>query len=141
LVKNQNLNFLAEEIRSSDKAIEVDVFQLPDGEYQISQSQTCNAVNKPPKRMVELAASEKGQILVQSGFKKGLKVSVEGSKPVSLVPLEVAFQFWVLELSIGNQQALALVVACGIEALERRADNAFGILSKPWYSEGQARKN
>jgi hypothetical protein len=108
--------------------IELDVFQLPDGSYQISQSQTCLAVNKPPKRMVELTRSEKGQILIQSGFEKGLKVKVEGSKPVNLVPLEVAFQFWVLELAIGNQDALALVVACGTEALERRADNAFGVV-------------
>jgi hypothetical protein len=61
--------------------IELDVFQLPDESYQISQSQTTNAVNKPPKRMVQLAQSEKGQILVQSGFEKGLKVQVEGSKP------------------------------------------------------------
>jgi hypothetical protein len=108
--------------------IELDVFQLPDGAYQISQSQTTNAVNKPPKRMVELSMSEKGQILIQSGFEKGLKVKVDGSKPVNLIPLEVAFQFWVLELAIGNQDALALVVACGVEALERRADAAFGIL-------------
>ncbi len=108
--------------------IELDVFQLPDGSYQISQSQTTEAVNKPPKRMVQLAKSEKGQILIQSGFEKGLKVKVEGSKPVNLVPLEVAFQFWVLELSIGNQEALALVVASGVEALERRADAAFNIL-------------
>ncbi len=69
--------------------IELDVFQLPDGSYQISQSQTTEAVNKPPKRMVQLAKSEKGQILIQSGFEKGLKVKVEGSKPVNLVPLEV----------------------------------------------------
>lgn len=108
--------------------IELDVFQMPDGSYQISQSQTTNVVNKPPKRMVELAQSERGQILIQSGFEKGLKVQVEGSKPVNLVPLEVAFQFWVLELAIGNQAALGLVVACGVEALERRADAAFGII-------------
>jgi hypothetical protein len=108
--------------------INLDVFQLPNGNYQISQSQTTLAVGKPPKRMVQLAQSEKGQILVQSGFEKGLKVAVEGSKPVNLVPLEVAFQFWVLELSNGNSAALALVVACGVEALERRADAAFDVV-------------
>lgn len=108
--------------------IELDVFQLPDGTYQISQSQTTNAVNKPPKRMVELAQSDKGQILIQSGFEKGLKVRVEGSKPVNLIPLEVAFQFWVLELSIGNPEALALVSACGVESIERRADAAFNVV-------------
>jgi hypothetical protein len=31
-------------------------------------------------------------------------------------------------LSIGNQAALDLVVACGVEALERRADAAFGVV-------------
>lgn len=106
---------------------DLDIFQMPNGEHLISQSHTCLAVNKPPKRMVQLANSDKGQILIQSGFKKGLKVAVEGSKPVNLVSLEVAFQFWVLELSIGNQEALALVVACGVESLERRADAAFNI--------------
>ena len=108
--------------------IDLDVFQLPNGDYQISQSQVCSSVGKPAKRMVELAGSDKGQILIQSGFEKGLKVSVEGSKPVNLVPLDVAFQFWALELSIGNMEALALVIACGVEALERRADAAFSIV-------------
>jgi hypothetical protein len=106
--------------------IEIEGFQMPDGSYKLSQSSTTLAVNKPPKRMVQLARSEKGQSLVALGFEKGLKVAVENSKPVVLVDIEVAFQFWVLELSIGNLDALALVSACGVESIERRLDAAFG---------------
>lgn len=115
---------------------ELDFFQLPDGSWATSQAQVTNAVNKPPKRMVQLAQSEKGQSLIAAGFEKGLKTSVEGSKPVTLVSLDVAFQFWVLELAIGNPEALALVVACGIETLERRADKLAGkIRTEQEYNE------
>lgn len=107
---------------------EIEGFQLPCGKYKLSQSSTTLAVGKPPKRMVELTRSEAGQSLLTLGFEKGLKVAVENSKPVTLVTLEVAFQFWVLELSIGNLDALALVSACGIESIERRLDTAFGVI-------------
>lgn len=107
--------------------LELDCFLLPDGTQKMSQSQVCSAAKKPAKRMVELASSEKGQILIQSGFQKGLKVPVEGSKPVTMVSPLIAFQFWVLEAGIGNAEALALVLACGAESLERRIDNAFQI--------------
>lgn len=100
--------------------IELNVFQLPCGKYQISQSQACDVVGKPAKRMVQLSHSEAGQTLLALGFEKGLKTSAEGSKPVTLVNIEVAFQFWVLELAIGNKDALGLVLACGIESIERR---------------------
>lgn len=108
--------------------LEIEGFQMPDGKYQLSQSSVTSAVGKPAKRMVQLTRSEAGQSLLALGFEKGLKCAVEGSKPVTLVSLEVAFQFWALELSIGNTQALGLVVACGVETLERRLDLACGIV-------------
>jgi hypothetical protein len=123
-MKNNTVKAVRATITLGD--IEIEGYQMPDGSYKLSQSSTTLAVNKPPKRMVQLARSEKGQSLVALGFEKGLKVAVENSKPVVLVDIEVAFQFWVLELSIGNLDALALVSACGVESIERRLDAAFG---------------
>ena len=125
-MKNNTVKAVRATITLGD--VELNVFQLPCGKYQISQSQACDIVSKPAKRMVQLSRSEAGQSLLALGFEKGLKTSVEGSKPVTLVSIEVAFQFWVLELAIGNTEALALVLACGIESIERRADAAFRVV-------------
>lgn len=105
---------------------ELDCYQRPCGKYQLSQSGTTSAAEKPAKRMVELARFEKGQSLLVLGFEKGLKYSVEAPKPRTEKLLQYQPILQVLNLSIGNSRALDLVLACGIETLERRIDSAFG---------------
>jgi hypothetical protein len=48
-------------------------------------------------------------------------------RDINAVPPEIAFLFWVFQVSRNNPEAIAVVVPLGSETLTRRADAAFGI--------------
>jgi hypothetical protein len=111
--------------------IELDVFQLPDGSYRMSKAQTCETVQLDRKRLSELleknslkAIAGKGSTL--SALVVKMKVDVgRGNITADLIPLEMATLIW---LESGSELGKALAYSCITESLERRADNAFGVI-------------
>ena len=81
------------------------------------------------KRYIEKTTSKLAQQHIPQGFHSIEKIKIEGeNKTFNGISLTDVFNFWLLFTMEGNRKALALVAACGVEALERRADNAFGVL-------------
>ena len=107
--------------------IELDVFQMPDGSYQLSETGCEKAANKGERSIRDFLRGKSPQALPYKGFNAG-KLSVWG-EPMKIngIPFELAVAYWTKEAMIGNLQAIALLAACAVEALERRADKAFAV--------------
>jgi hypothetical protein len=111
-------------------SIPLDVFQLPDGSYRMSQTQVAEAVDLEESYIRRFLSSKwlkalPGMDRSSDDFER---IDYEGrGKPIRAIPLETATLFWVYQVWQKNRQALVLVVATVQEALERRADAAFGI--------------
>lgn len=109
---------------------ELDVFQLPDGSYRLSQAQVAQAVEKPEANFRNFLGTKWLKALpgIDSSTETFSKVEYEGrGRPINAVPPAIAFAFWVFQVWQRNHAALPLVIALGAETLTRRADTAFGI--------------
>ncbi|WP_193892316.1 hypothetical protein [Nostoc sp. LEGE 06077] len=107
--------------------IEVEVFQLPSGEYVMSQTQVTEAIDLQSVYILRFLESKQSKAL-PGNDSEFYTLSVEGSnKPINVVPTKVVSDFWLEQVAKGNTKAFALVNACMQEALERRCDNAFGV--------------
>jgi len=110
--------------------IPLDVFQLPDASYKLSQTQLAEAVDKKRQSVSDFLGSKSPEALPFKEFtcQKG---KVEGEKTtVNLVPVEIASAYWVKEALAGNAKAIRILGACVAESIERRADKAFAIERK-----------
>ena len=111
--------------------IPLDVFQLPDGAYVMSQTQVAEAVDLDEIYIRRFLSSKwlkalPGKDHSSDDFEQ---VEYEGrGKPIRAIPLETAALFWVYQVWQKNRQAIALVVATVRETLTRRADAAFGVV-------------
>jgi hypothetical protein len=109
--------------------IELDVFQLPDGNYCLSKTQVSNSVELDRKRLSQILEVKHVRNLMPQGLRMSEKVSyVGGTKPVDAVMLDEASIIWQYLAITGNVKAQAIMFATLTEALERRADAAFSIL-------------
>jgi hypothetical protein len=116
--------------------IELDVFQLPDGEYRYSQTQAFISIadeeydtKQAAKRYIEICTSKKAQHLSVPTLQTYEKTKIEGeNQVVKLISQADIMSFWAMAAFLGHTKALGLLMACGIEALERRADAAFGVI-------------
>ena len=109
---------------------ELDVFQLPNGEYRLSQSQVAQAAEKPEANFRNFLGTKWLKALpgLDSSSETFSKVDYEGrGRPITAVPPAIAFAFWVFQVWQRNKSALPLVIALGTETLTRRADAAFGV--------------
>lgn len=107
--------------------IELEVFRLPDGTYQLSQTQVAKAVEKPETSTRQFLASQSPYALPHKDFRP-VKSKVEGENHVvNLIPVEVAVAYWLKETLSGNILAAATLAACAVEAIQRRADREFGV--------------
>ena len=110
--------------------ISLDVFQLPDGSYRMSQTQVAEAVGLDESYTRRFLSSKWLKALPDKDRSSGdfQEIEYEGrGKPIKAIPLETAALFWVYQVWQKNRQAIALVVACIRETLTRRADTAFGV--------------
>jgi hypothetical protein len=113
------------EIELGDNKVEV--FQLPSGEYKLSQTQVAGAVDKAENSFREFLKSKSLEALPYKNF-KSVKLSIEGArKPINVIPIKLAVAYWTKETLAGNGKAARLLAASADEAIQRRADNAFGI--------------
>lgn len=107
--------------------IDLDVFRLFTGGYQLSAEGTSRAIGKPRNGMLRFLQSNSPQALPYKDF-RGYTMQVENEHTqIKGVPFELAVAYWTKEALAGNLEAVALLAACAVEALERRADRAFGV--------------
>lgn len=105
--------------------IPLQVFQLPTGEYRLSQAQVAKAIAKGEVSFRDFLKSKSLEALPYKGF-RSVKWSVEGNNaPINAIPIKIAIAYWIKEAS-GNIAAARLLGACAEESIERRADKAFG---------------
>ncbi len=108
------------------------VFQMPNGEYKLSQEQCMTAIGKNVRKndssFRDFLASKSPEALPYKGFESGT-FKVEGSnKPINPIPIALAVAYWTKESIAGNQEASRLLGACAVESIERRADKVFGVI-------------
>ena len=104
----------------------VDAFMLPDGSYRMSQTQAAEAVGKDEINARRFLTSKSINAIRGEGYTPD---SIEsGQTRFNALPLDVITAYWLYQSSQSNKQALALVWALLSESLERRFDNAFGVV-------------
>ena len=111
----------------------LEVFQAPDGSYRLSQTQVLQAVDVS-KNWISIV-TKRGDESLKSLRCKGFTgvtepVTVEagnGKSTAKTLSIDDSVLIWGYFASQGNQEAVALIVACAIEAIERRADAVFGV--------------
>jgi hypothetical protein len=129
-------------------ALTVDAFMLPDGNYRMSLSQAAECIGKPARGTFDFLQSKALKRLlgeVQGTFDFLPDESTDTYKPENLtvdigeggsqgqtrvrgLPLELVALYWAWESFRGNRSALLLTVSLTAESLERRFDDAFGVV-------------
>lgn len=114
-------------------ALTIDAFMLPDGSYRMSQTQAAETVGKDEINARRFLTSKNINAIRGEGYTPD-SIEVEsladkrGQTRFNALPLDVVTAYWLYQSTQGNQQALALVWALLSESLERRFDEAFGII-------------
>ena len=128
--------------------LSIDAFMLPDGSYRMSLSQAAECIGKPARSTFDFLQSKTFKRLlgeVQGTFDflpndfpddyKPENFTVEIGEAISQgqtrirgLPLELVALYWAWESFRGNRSALMMIVPLTSESLERRFDNAFGII-------------
>lgn len=112
-------------IHLSEKPVEV--FLLPDGKYQMSQTSTTRAVKKQEQSIRQFRASKHSKALPYKNL-PSVKCNVEGeSANIALVPLDLAVAYWSKEALAGNLEAVHLLAALANRSLTQMCDEAFGV--------------
>ena len=131
----------------------VDAFMLPDGSYRMSLSQAANCISKEAqgisnflrskalKRLLDKAVGTSNFLpesltlpILESAYSPDLFVvelsddANKGQTRIRGVHLEIVGLYWQWECLQGNKQAFSLSTALTLESLERRFDNAFGVI-------------
>jgi hypothetical protein len=119
-------------------ALTVDAFMLPDGSYRMSQTQASEAVGLSRQNVSDFLRSNAIKTLLGEGYtspisgNEQIEIESEGDKRgqsrFNSVPLEVVGAYWLWQSYRGNKKALSLCMALIIESLERRFDDAFGVV-------------
>ncbi|MBX9257303.1 hypothetical protein H1Q63_25845 [Desmonostoc muscorum CCALA 125] len=118
--------------------IEVEVFQMPNGEYVMSQTQVAEAVDTARISIVRFWEVS-GSKPLPGNDSELYRLAVEGSnKPINIIPADIVTDYWFEQAFKGNIKAKALVKACAHEALQRRCDNVFGVAKTEYQYEQQA---
>ena len=107
----------------------VEVFLLPDGKYQMSQTSTTRAVNKQEQSIRQFRGSKHSKALPYKDL-PSVKCTVEGEGAnIALVPLDLAVAYWSKEALAGNLEAVHLLAALANRSLTQMCDEAFGVRS------------
>lgn len=121
--------------------INVEVFQLPSGEYVMSQTQVVNSVDAPKNSIIRFLESSNTKAMLGEAYELST-MRVEGSiKPINVVPANAVTAFWMEQAFKGNTKAQSLIYACTQETLQRRCDNAFNVIKTEQQYEQQTDLN
>jgi hypothetical protein len=109
--------------------IPIDVYRLPDSSYRLGQSLVLSAIDASPNWISRLhsktprilkALQDKGF----TGYTLEISIDKTRSKTVAIPDAIIVWRWFDKQ---GNAKAEALIDACAIESIERRADAAFGV--------------
>jgi len=107
--------------------IPLHVFQVSNGRYKLSQTQLAEAIGKDEISVRRFLTSKSPQALPYKDFTADkIPVMGEGVR-FNAVPIPLAIAYWTKESLVGNLVAVRLLAASANEAIERRADAAFGV--------------
>lgn len=117
-------------------SLEVDGFMLPDGTYRMSQTQAAEMVGLTERNTRDFLRGKAVKSLLGEDYipAKIEKITVEtegkytGNPNINALPLDVVSVYWFYQALRGNKLAIPLCVALITESLERRFDNAFGVI-------------
>jgi hypothetical protein len=114
-------------------SIPLDVFQIPEQPYRLSKKEILEIIGQHKNWLSRLPnhAPEALKALQSKGFTGYLvkvKVKLErGSTRADTLSIPDAMRIWGYFARHGNTIAVDILEACGVEAIERRADKAFGV--------------
>jgi hypothetical protein len=116
----------------------VDGFQLPDGSYRMSQTGAADTVGLSRQNVSDFLRSNAIKTLLGEGYTSPIsateQIEIEseddkrGQSRFNSLPLEIVGAYWLWQSYRGNKKALSLCMALITETLERRFDNAFGMV-------------
>jgi hypothetical protein len=119
------------DIRLGD--ISLDVFQMPDGTYRLSKTQILEVI-EAKKNWLSRLRLEAPNILKElqskgfTGYVVKVSVKLErGETRADTLSISDAMRVWGRFSRSGNVIASDILEAAGVEAIERRADKAFGV--------------
>lgn len=113
------------EIKLGDFVLEI--FQLPNGDYRLSQSQVAEIVEKNEINARRFLTSKSPEVLPFKGLTLDTFEVGDERTRIKGVPILLAIAFWTKEAVANNSVASRLLGACAAESIEKRADEAFGI--------------
>lgn len=111
-------------------SVDLEVFMLPDGTYQLSQTQSGMAIDKGHKSFGEFLNGKSLEALPYKDFSGGeIQIESDGNLNVSIkaVPIKVAVAYWTYWANKGNILAQALLAAGTEETINRLCDTAFNV--------------
>ena len=107
--------------------IELEVYQLPDGQYHLSKTQVGLAIEKHDKSLRQWLEGNSSEALQYKDYDHR-QVQIDGTQlTIHSVPLNMAAAYWTYWASKGNTMAQALVATSVVECLTRLCDLAFGV--------------
>ncbi len=118
--------------------LDIEAFMLPDGSYRMSQTQASEAVGLSRQNVSDFLRSNAIKTLLGEGYTSPISESEQieiesqgdkrGQSRFISVPLEIVGAYWLWQSFRGNKKALPLCIALITESLERRFDDAFGVV-------------
>jgi hypothetical protein len=130
------------EIVDLGNGIELEVYQLPNSDYQLSRTQVGLAIDniRPAKSFGEFLAGKSVEALPYKDYQFGEIITEGVGAPIKGTTFDVAIAYWAYHAKKGDTKALSLISALAKESLERRADKAFGVnKSEQQYQLGTAK--
>lgn len=113
-------------------AMEIDCFMLPNGSYQMSQTQAAECVGKLEINIRRFLNSEAIEALLGENYTPdsiemdSFEQSGEQTR-FNTLPLKVVIRYWFHQARLGNKQAISLICALATKSLEQHFDTTFGI--------------
>jgi hypothetical protein len=106
--------------------IEVDGYQLPDGAYKVSTQTFKDTLDS---LIGDSTGKKYLKPILEASCSIVKNVKIEGyNRSIVMYGLDTFSEVIAAYASLGNKKAIAILIACMSETLERRFDNAFGIL-------------
>lgn len=126
--------------------IPLNVYQMPDGTYQLSLDSVTEVIGKKRGDLMVFMQSHSSLALPFKEYNifKATLVRIKGPEQFfKPIPIKLATSYWHYGSKKGNRKADALVQACMIESIERRADKIFRVrrtekeYNKRWFNNYQ----
>lgn len=106
--------------------IPLNVYQMPDGTYKLAGRNVTDAIGEPKNSLTQKMGVKSLKALPHADLACP-SIKAESGESFTPIAIEDAALYWGIMSDLGNKKATAILVACTVEAIERRADHALGI--------------